>query len=294
MDRKVYFGNATKQVWINAPQTGMAAGSQSYVSESQLLNGRAFVKRSRGSHRRFNATWLGSMNSSELENSLQAIKDFADGVYGDGPFYWIDPFAANQNILPPHWATPGLMQNDLPQIWDVAPFEYVATPSNTLNYPATSVRYVSAETDAVVGTKKLRLIIPEGYSLFFGWHGTRETGTNASIRIDRFLRSTGDAEALDTTPLAVTSSNRTNAIVNGTIYSHVEIYLYNPDGAGYDFTVSGMIAQILPSTSFPEQGSFVSGRGTTGLEFGGSVNIEYYSSNINDGQIGMSTDWVEV
>jgi hypothetical protein len=97
-----------------------------------------------------------------------------------------------------------------------------------------------------------------------------------------------------TTPISVSSSNRTNAIVNGTTYSMVDIYFYKAENEVADFTVSGMIAQILPSTSFPEPGAFISGRGTTGIEFGGPVTIEYYSSKINDGQIGMSTQWVEV
>lgn len=293
MDRKVYFGNSQKQCWINAPQTGLNASSESYITQSQLLSGRAHVKRSRGSHRLFSPSWLGSLNAEALEDSLQTIKDFADGVYGDGPFYFVDPFASETNILPPHWAAPYLMQNDWPQLWDVAPFEYVATTSNNLSYPATSVRYASGDDGEQSSTKKLTLIIPEGYSLFFGWHGAIADGS-PTVRIDRYSRSTGQASALDTTPIALTSSNRTNAIISGTTYSHVDLYFYNPDGDVYDFTVAGMIAQILPSTSFPAQGGFVSGRGTTGLEFGGSVTIEYYSSKINDGQIGMSTSWIEV
>lgn len=293
MDRKVYFGNREKQVWINAPATGMNAASQAYISETQLLSGRAHVKRSRGSHRRFSANWIGSLNAPELENSLQTIKDFSDGVYGDGPFYWLDPFAMNQNILPSHWAAPMLMEKDLPQLWDIAPFEYVATTANNLSYPTKSVRYTSAETNELSSTKKLTIIIPEGYSLFFGWHGAVAEG-EAGVRITRYSRSDGSADNVDPAVMTVTTSNRTNTIVNGTNYSHVDIYFYNPEGAGFDFTVAGMIAQILPSNGFPESGGFISGRGTTGLEFGGSVTIEYYSSAINDGQIGMATDWIEV
>jgi hypothetical protein len=293
MDRKVYFGNAEKQLWINAPQTGMNASSQAFTTEAQLLNGRAHIKRSRGSHRRFTPSWLGSLNSPDLENSLQSVKDFADGVYGDGPFYWVDPFAANQNILPPHWAAPMLMEKDLPQLWDIAPFEYIDTPTNNLNYPTNSARYVSAETDEVDSTKKLTLIIPEGYSLFFGWHGEVVSG-NAGVKILRTARISGQVDSVSPEPISVTSSNRTNTIVNGTSYSKVEIQFYNPAGEDFDFSVAGMIAQILPSTSFPEPGGFLSGRGTTGIEFGSTVTIEYYSSAINDGQIGMSAEWIEV
>jgi len=293
MDRKVYFGNDQNQVWINAPRTGLNASSQSYYNESQLLNGRVHINRSRGSHRRFSANWLGSLNAPELENSLQTIKDFSDGIYGEGPFYWLDPYATNMNLLPPHWAAPALQQQSWPQLWDVAPFEYVDTASNLLNYPATSVRYTSGDTAEQDSTKKLTLIIPDGYSLHFGWHGQVASGS-AGVRIDRYRRSDGSIESVNPDVISVTSSNRTNTIISGTVYSKVDIYFYNPAGDDYDFTVAGMIAQILKGTGYPESGGFVSGRGTTGLEFSNSVNIEYYSANINEGQVGLSTQWIEV
>ena len=293
MDRKVYFGNDQKQVWINAPLTGMNASSQSYYNESQLLSGRVHINRSRGSHRRFNANWLGSLNADELENSLQTVKDFADGVYGDGPFYWLDPYAKEMNLLPPHWAAPSLQQQAWPQLWDLAPFEYVDTAENLLNYPSLSARYTSSETTEQSSTNKLTFIIPDGYSLFFGWHGEVVSGS-AGVRIDRHKRVDGSVETLDASVIDVTSSNRTNTIVNGTVYSKADIYFYNPSGSGFDFNVAGMIAQILPSTGFPEAGGFLSGRGTTGLEFANSVNIEYYSANVNEGQVGLSTQWIEV
>jgi hypothetical protein len=36
------------------------------------------------------------------------------------------------------------------------------------------------------------------------------------------------------------------------------------------------------------------GRGTIGLEFASFPEIEYYSANINDGQVGMSVTLAEV
>ena len=293
MDRKVYFGNASKQTWINAPQSGLQAVSNGFFDQKQLLNGRSFINRSYGSHREFNPTWIGSLNNSELEHSLQTIKDFNDGLYGDGPFYWIDPFASNQNIMAPHWAAPALTQRDWPAISDISPFESVTTTANLLNYPETSLRFAYADTDEFVSTKKFRVIIPQGYSLFFGWHGEITTGTG-TIRIDRHRRNDGSIETLDTTPIAVTSSNRTNAIVSGDVYSMADIYFYKAADEEMDLIISAMIGQILRSTSYPETGGFISGRGTTGIEFSSPVSIQYYSSVINQGQVGLSTNWIEV
>lgn len=293
MDRKVYFGNKDKQVWINAPQTGLQAVSSGFFNQQQLLNGRSFIDRSYGSHRTFNPSWVGSLNNPELEHSLQTIKDFSDGLYGDGPFYWIDPYASNTNVLPPHWAAPALTQLDWPAISSISPFDTVDTPSNLLNYPTTSLRFAYSDADEFSSTKKLRIIIPQGYSFFFGWHGEITTG-EGTIRIDRHKRSDGTIEGINTTPISVTSSNRTNTIVSGDVYSMADIYLYKAANEDMDFIIAAIIGQILKSTSYPEPGSFVSGRGTTGIEFSAPVSIQYYSAVINEGQVGLSTNWIEV
>ena len=121
MAGQVYFGNTNYQTFIPSPQTGMEAGAEGYVSEVPFLNGRAFVKRSRASHRVFNPSWLGSVNNPTLANGLQVIKNFQDGVYGDGPFYWTDPYASEQNILPPHFAMPALTEKDWPSHFKATP-----------------------------------------------------------------------------------------------------------------------------------------------------------------------------
>jgi hypothetical protein len=290
MERKVYFGNAEKQAWINAPRTGLQANSASFISKQQLISGRSHVRRSQASHRTFSPNWLGSLNEASIEDSLQTIKDFSDGIYGDGPFYWVDPFASNTNILPPHWAAPALTEKDWPGIAAFAPFEFVSTETNNLNYPATSVNF--QYPDEAITPEKLRLIIPRGYSLYFGWHGSIDSG-DATFAIDRHLRAGGIA-TVEAAPLAVTSSTRTNVTISGDTTSMVDIYLKKADAETCDLTVAGMIAQILPSNSFPEQGPFLSGRGTTGIEFSAPVQIEYYSALVNNGQIGMSTEWTEV
>lgn len=291
--RKVYFGNANKQVWIPAPQTGMKADSNGRIDQSQLLNGRTAITRSGANSRKFTTSWLGSLNASELEDSLHTIKDFYDGVYGDGPFYWNDPYATTTNLLPPHWAAPGLARNDWPGIASFAATEYPATDSNTNDYPSYSARYNITSTSAVSSTKSLTLIIPQGYTLNFGWHGVVDSG-EAGIRITRTARSNGASTTVDPNVIAVTSTNRTNSAFSGDVYSKIAISLYKPSGSASDITISGMIAQLLPSSESPSAGGFIGGRGTSGLEFAGPIGIEYYSANVNDGQVGLTAEWQEI
>jgi hypothetical protein len=289
MASKVYFGTATKQSWIKAPLSGMKAGSQGWATETQLLNGRLHLQSSQASHRRYEASWVGDINDTDLELSLSTIRDFSSGLYGQGPFYFVDPFASNQNILPQNWAAPMLTEYDWPNIADITPGFFDSTLL-TNNYP---VRYAEYDMDAAYeSTVKLTLIIPPGFRLHFGWHGT-VASASTGVRITPYLRSTGLADA-DLNPSKITAggSLRTNTAINGNTYSRVEIFL----ASTLDATVQicGMIAQILPDTDSVESGGFISGRGTTGLQFAQKPQIEYYSSAVNKGQIGMSASWVEV
>lgn len=285
----IYFGTADKQMWIKAPATGMKASSIGWSTQGQLLNGRAFVKRSNQTHRQFDASWVGSMNDSDLSKSLQTIKDFHDGIYGSGPYYFNDPFAVNQNILPPQWAAPMLIE----QGWDnlatgLTPSFFNGTTAN--NYPVKYAAYLT--TDDYESTNKLTLIIPTGYKLSFGWHGVAG-GSTTGIRIVPYKRSDGSADtAINPAMITAGGTLRTNTNVSGTTYSRVEIFVATDLAS--ELSITGMIAQIIPTTSSVESGGFISGKGTTGVEFAGAPTIDYYSSAINKGQIGMAATWIEV
>ncbi len=284
----VYFGTKDKQSWIKSPSSPLSAGSVGWAAKTQLLNGRASVRRSTASHREFAAEWFGELNSG-LDSSLQEIKNYSDGLYGEGPFYWVDPFAANQNILPPHWAAPMLTESDWPNLGtDLVPTFTKATVAN--GFPMKYASYPAG--DAYVSTNKLTLIIPSGYKLHFGWHGP-SASPSTGVRIVPYLRSTGAAAtALNPARINAGGTLRTNTQVNGTTYSYVEIFLAADTEQSIDIT--GMIAQILPDTSSVASGGFIAGKGTTALQFEGSPEIEYYSSTIGSGQAGMSVNLVEV
>lgn len=286
---KVYFGNESKQTWINAPQTGMKASSNGWIKESVLLSGRAFVRRSKASHRKFDMSWLGELNAPALEDSLQTIKDFYDGVYGDGPFYWLDPYAVDTNLLPPHWANPAISETGWPSL--VPGLTEIYVPETVANnYPAKYVEFDTA--DGYESSEVLTLIIPKDYTLNFGWHGPA-SGSAAGVRIVPYLRSTGAADtALNPAKLTAGGTVRTNTKVKGDTYSHVKIYIATTLASTVQIT--GMIAQILPENDAVASGGFLSGRGTTGLEFTQAPQIEYYSSAIGNGRIGMSTTLIEV
>jgi hypothetical protein len=295
----VYFGNANYQTWIKAPQTGMKASTQGWSAETQLLSGRAHIRRSDASHRRFSMSWLGSMN--DLDNSLHTIKDFADGVHGSGPFFWNDPYAITSNLFPPAWAAPAI---SIDSDWDaICPDDVgiqkskVLTSSisslvgnNTQGYPKYTAKY-EAPGNPNAESDRFTFYIPDGYTLWIGLHGHH--GTTGKAFIQSYKNGTA-ATPVELTPLGVNTANRFSNSVSSSTGDKVEFYLAKVASSPCTFHVVGLMAQILKTGQVPETGEFITGRGTTGLEFTSLPDIEYYSAAINNGQIGMSATFAEV
>lgn len=302
MARKVYFGNDTKQTWIVAPQSGMVASSSGWTAETLLLNGEVAVKRSKGSHRRFEASWLGSMNDPSIENSLHTIKDFADGIYGDGPYFWCDPYATTSNMFAPAWATPFIgvdfdWSSIFEQSVDVTQ-ESVLTSSisslvgsNTEEYPAKTAKFSIGGTGAIV-SRVQSFYIPEGYTLWLGAHG--DVDANGGIFATPYDAAGVAGTDVELTPLGVDTTTRVNTSFASTSARKVDFYLAKTGATASVLHITGLIAQLLPTGTTPATGEFITGRGTTALEFATSPEIEYYSAAINNGQIGMSATLLEV
>lgn len=291
MERKVYFGNANKQLWIPAPRTGLNASAAGFFTDAQLLSGRAFIKRSKANHRRFSPAWNGPLNAESVNDSLHTIKDYFDGIYGEGPYYWLDPFAVDSNLLAPNWASPMLSQNGWAAISSVGTASIVTTDTNTRNYPYQSLR-LSFGASVQESTEYFRVILPETHRLHFGWHGTQASG-DATIILRGYDRDTGATTDVETTPLAVNTSIRTNTQMRGQDYSMVDIIVKNTSASTSVINIAGMIAQVLPESSTVAQGDFISGRGTKGLLFSSAPSITYISARINDGYVELATDFIE-
>jgi hypothetical protein len=139
----------------------------------------------------------------------------------------------------------------------------------------------------------VRVIIPEDYRFHFGWHGEQNSG-DATIILRAHDRDTGSLVDIETTPLAVTSQLRTNTQLRGNDYDYVDVLIKNTTANVSEIDIAGMIAQVLPEFNSVEQGGFISGRGTTALDFSQTPQMEYYSAKVNNGQIGLSATFTEI
>jgi hypothetical protein len=298
---RVYFGNKNHQSWIKAPTTDMSASATPFVETSQFLNGGASVRRSRGSHRVFEMGWNGSMNNPGNINDLSIIKDFADGLYGEGPYYWVDPYAMDQNLFAPGWAAPfmsidfdwsGLCPDleDSPVQRDtVLTSEVTGIGTNTEGYPYKSAKYTVAGPSGE--SYKYTFIIPDGYTLHLGLHGKH--GSTGGAFATPYNASGVAGTDVQLTALGVDTTTRVNTSFASTSAKRVDFYLKKTGSPPCEFFIVGLIAQLLPTGVTPATGKFISGRGTQQLEFS-DMSIDYVSAAINDGQIGMSATLTEV
>lgn len=300
MAGKVYFGNKIKQDWIKAPLSGMSASPEGFSETSAFLNGGASVRRSKGSHRVFQMGWNGSMNNPGSIDDLSIIKDFADGLHGDGPFYWVDPYAMDQNLFSPGWAAP-FMSIDFD--WAGLCPDIAGSPvqrdtvltsavtgigTNTQGYAYKTAKYTVAGPNAQ--SYKYTFIIPDGYTLHLGLHGKH--GSTGGAFATPYNASGVAGTDVQLTALGVDTTTRVNTSFASTSVKRVEFYLKKTASGPCEFFITGLIAQLLPTGVSPATGKFISGRGTQQLEFT-EVDINYVSAAINNGQIGMTATLIE-
>lgn len=298
----VYFGNANHQAWIKSPAADMDASSISYSESTEFLNGGASVRTSKGAHRQFDFSWIGSMNGDDPTTNLGIIKDFKDGLYGDGPFFWVDPYAIDQNLFAPGWAAPFLSidfdwAGPAPDITSSpVQFSTVTTSSisadvgtNTQNYPYKTAKYIIPGAGAT--SFKQSFIIPDGYTLWLGFHGFHNAYTGAyALPYD----ASGVAGTeVQLTPMNVNTSARVNTSFASTSAKRVEFYFKKLAGSQGEMHITALIAQLLPTGQSPATGGFISGKGTQSLEFS-DFGMTYYHAPINGGQIGMTATMIEV
>lgn len=275
MGANVYFGNAEKQVGIPAPRT---AADFSLVGSSaiiQLANGGAIVEESAAQHREASFEWIGD------PAALRIIREFMQGVYGPGPYYWTDPFAADTNLFAPNWAAPRLTALDWRPIYDAAPTSYVTTTTNAYGHPGKSAVYDLGTLAAdLLPARRFTIAIPPGMALYFGASGSR-TGT-ATIGT-RARLSTGAFGAITHYVPALPSSS--TKYLSSAVYSYsaghrmVEIFLSKTSTAASTITLASMVAKLAPEGSSPTlESAFVSGEGSTGLRFSGGMRETLYTA----------------
>ena len=259
--KTMYFGSRERMAWVPCPKIDVDLSKTGWSTSGKYLNGGSYVRRSATGAKSYTFSW----NLASAED-IHKVLDYADGVYGSGPFYFLEPFAQDTNLFPQYWASPRLATLDAPSlIRDKRPTLSPGVPS--LDYPAPSTNYTLADGDTF---RQLDIPVPPGYALHVGIHGF-STGTAAVVV------GAGESPAVPMTLLSKTTTVRTNYIVSGDDAGWAHITL---SGVG-QLSLYGMIAQIRPIGDTVPEGGFISGRGHSGCEFDGFPSVNGYSAALD-------------
>lgn len=272
--KQMYFGTRERMTWIPCPAIDADLSKVGWSAAGRYLNGGGWVRRSATAGKTYRFSW-NLMEQAELRKFL----DYADGLYGQGPFYFIDPFAT-ENVLPAYWASPRLAALDAPPLVTDHRPTLVDTPDNNYGYPTKSAVYT---VDADDEFSEIWLPVPEGYTLHFGAHGSADAGVELTLTEDgqtpRAVELMGLSNDLTNTtaqgPSGVTVSGRTRSVVHewtGTPHASASVERVNGVVTRQNLAVqprsgnslpwvhtagaSGSLAVAAGSTPVPEVQSF--------------------------------------
>lgn len=265
--------------WIPCPQSPLEGTYNGQSEVTELMNGGAYVRRTIASHLTWNPVW------DDKPEELRPIKDLYDGIYGEGPFYFVDPTVA-RNALPPHWAAPSLSAKDWPALmYERRPTLLYSTINPGYRTPVQMATYAIPATAPVLNylTPKATLVVPPTHSLNLRVWGYR-TGS-AVIRVTLYNRDTGATVQHNVVPNVLGASLK----IFGQEYSHADIWITKTDTSASTITLAGLLASVTITDTVSTY--WTSGEGNSGVQWVGELGNTVYQAGIRHS---MSATWVEV
>ena len=231
----MYFGTRDFMQPIPCPAIGGDRSGVGYSTKSQYLDGGAFTRRSMTTHREAQMSW-----TMVGRKALQPLFDYASGVYGPGPFYYLDPFAADINILNPWWASPAMALDDAPVlVGDVRP-QLVTNADFSQKYPARGALYT---VNPSMSRQKFYVPIAPGTTFHFGAHGYAD-GT-ANVTVTPFVkRVAGTPIIAPLLPVSTTEALNVS-VASSDGYDGVEISI----GGSGSIALFGLMGKVLPNSA---------------------------------------------
>lgn len=290
----LFFGTLDKMDWFPTPLSGAEVSPSGWGADGTLLNGGGFALNSFGSHKRYIFEWP---QSSSREVS-QLMKSYADGTYGRGLIYFVDPLIYDTNTLPAMWADPsmGIGYEGSSLVYGL---EASAIPTNGWaqnNLPVQSAYYdLQSVATGWRGTEHaVFLPIPEGYNLALGsFHSQSGAG-------EVFYREQATNGALGAISVLSGMSNSSSVVVDTVVPgSGIRgVWLYvgkSAPGAG-SVTMTAMTARLFRSNrsiSEVEAGPWIGGQGHSGCRFVGKPTY-INNTGVDGGQVSFAASFVEV
>lgn len=289
----LWFGTVNRMGWVPTPNRGADVSPVGWQAGGELLSGGAWQLHSFNSAKNYQFEWP----TSSSREAAQLIKTFADGTYGRGLIYFVDPLIYDINVFPAMWADPsmGIGSEAQSLVRGVTPSGTPTTLFPEFDLPINSAVYdLSAIGASAIGqlddSNSVFIPIPEGFQLNVG----------------AFYSSIGSAGVF-TSPIAVGGAATSYAVVppsTGNLFNtvlttqpgEVGIRLWigkTAAGAGA-VTIAGLHARLSPIGVAPEgPPRWIGGQGHSGCAFAGYPTYINFSGT-NGGQVQYAATFREI
>lgn len=262
MRNRMWFGTMGQETWVPSPAIDPPYSRGGYTSNVPSLIGGTTIDTSKNAHNLYALTW-----NKGHRDDLRPIMDFADGVYDTAPgvnlIYWVDPVAADRNVLPQHWATPALGTEDAPSLLLGNPPQPTATGANGYRLPARGARYARTSSDT---TRKLYIPIPPGYTLWAGAIG--DSGADQQVIVRDVAGGVATSTTHPLTRLTGTDGTLVNLSLARNEATRTGVQFELAVGSAATFTLTALTALLLPTGISPRVGvPWASGQGHSGCQF---------------------------
>jgi len=291
-NRYVWFGNTQKMQWLPMPSSGMQVRSN-VVSEVDILeNGGSSGFTSAGYHRSYDFDF--GIREASGAQGLDMYHRYATGYYnkitrtsgerGTLLNLFADPSLFDQNILPPHWASPLLAINN--NTWHhIGEYvDWVETAANTHDQPSVSLIYSVDQNSGInypfSPRKSVYLAIPPTHRFSFGWSG-ESSDAGAGFGYTTWKDGVMTESSVVVPPLDPAGNQRIGSLeVSGQDADVIQIYQVG-SAPGQTITVASMMAQLIPLSEATDAtggmgGKHIFGLGNSGCIFDGEARTESY------------------
>lgn len=302
---KFWFGTVDRMGWFPTPNRGADVSSIGWQAGGEMLNGGAYQLNSFGSAKNFIFEWP----SSSAREVAQKMKSFADGAFGRGLIYFVDPLTWGTNVLPAHWAAPYMSVGlEAPtHIPGIEPTPQVAPGGASRDLPTHSAVYDLTKVGPTDPSKlddynSVFIPIPEGKILYLG--AVYQASGSGGVYYAKVSRG-GAVGSSTLLPAAPPEGVVDNGLFTGAVFAQpgeigVRIWVGRSVSTPGVLTLTALIARIA---SFEDVWSsrlplildtpWVGGQGNSGCRFIGKPTY-VNNTGVNGGQVGFSASFREV
>lgn len=244
----LWLGTKEYQRFVPAPQRGVDATSAGYHEEATGKNGGGYISQSFGRHQNYQYDWPRATHR-QYANYMQGLRD---GLYGRGVIHFTDPTTYETNVLPPHWANPGLTLGfeAPPLVFRQRPEVFEFGRSDRDNTPMNGATYRNLPTQFKI-EDALYIPIPPGLSFTFGVRQIATTGAGVFVQPVRGVDGINPADRV-LMPSGIDLQNPYGDLVThqffGSEFSGVYVWVGRNAGtstASYA-SILDMIGKLLP------------------------------------------------